>query len=358
MIPSRAVLAVLGLAAGGSAGCAHYNAMWSAEHHASEARRLEQHGQPSEARAEWTQAAAKANAVLERNPHSRMAEDAAVLQAEALARSGACQDAAEPIARVRERVTDVDGRERVALAVAECALVAGRADEADAALAMPLASKNVDRRSRAEYLTGASAALRMDWDAALQHFNRSREPGARGRALVMQQRVLIGRAGSPDDLKPIVAELTRLLHVEHGTDEATHLLELLSQVIAAPETRTGRFHAAELARDSLQAPALAGRLFLAAAANDSASLYAPKALIAALVLRPDSRDSIIAVLDTRYPTSPYTRAFHGEPSAAYAAAEDSLAREFGIATARSLAVPAAELFGAPSPGPKGPRPLP
>lgn len=343
-----------------AAGCAYRNAMWSAQRHAGEARRLERRGQPSEARAEWTQAAAKARVVVTRHPRGPVADDALVLEAEALSRSGACQDAAEPIARARESVSDRDGRERVDLAAAECALAAGRADDADAALSGggALESKNADRRSRAEYLAGAAAALRMDWNAALLHFNRSHEPAARGRSLVAAQRVHIAAAVKRSDLPPVAMELARMLRVEHGTDEATRLLELLNQVSASPETPAGRFHAAELARDSLQAGGLASQLFLAAAASDTASLHAPKALIAALLLRPEMHDSIVDVLDTRYPTSPYTRAFHGEPSPAYAAAEDSLARELGLAATRSSVVPAALLFDPPSPGPRGPRPLP
>jgi hypothetical protein len=47
-------------------------------------------------------------------------------------------------------------------------------------------------------------------------------------------------------------------------------------------------------------------------------------------LLPDRHDSIVAVLDRRYAASPYTRAFRGEASLAYAALEDSLARELGI----------------------------
>jgi hypothetical protein len=356
MIPLRLV-AALALALVG-AGCAYRNAMWSAERHAGEARRLEQRGQPSEARAEWTQAAAKARAVVTRHPRGPVADDALVLEAEALAHSGACQDAVEPIARVRESVTDGDDRERVDLAAAECALAAGRADEADAALGELLESKNAARRSRAEYWAGAAASLRLDWSAALLHFNRSHEPSARGRGLVAEQRVRIVQAGKRSDLTPVAVELARLLRVEHGTDEATHLLELLNQFTAASETPAGRFHAAELARDSLEANGLASQMFLAAAANDTASLYAPKALIAALLLRPEILDSVVGVLNTRYPTSPYTRAFHGEPSPAFTAAEDSLARELGLAATRRQVVPAALLFDPPSPGPRGPRPLP
>jgi tetratricopeptide (TPR) repeat protein len=339
-------------------GCAYYNAMWSAEHQASDARRLEQSGQVSEARAAWTQAANKARTVVQRHPHSRWAGDALVLEAEALARSGACEDAAEPIARALENARDAAHRERVDLAAAECALAAGRAVAAEAALTTPLTSGNADRRSQAEYLAGQAAALRMDYDSALDHFSRSREAGAPEQAFVAQQRGIISRARSRRDLSPVALELTRRLGTERGTDDRTQLLALVNRVMAVPETPAARFHQAEVARDSLQAPVLAGYVFLDAAASDTASLYTPKALIAALALLPDRHDSIVVLLDSRYASSPYTRAFHGEPSVAYAAAEDSLARDLGVPTSRSAAVPAGVSlgWGVPLPGPRGPRP--
>jgi len=337
-----------------ASGCAYYNAMWSAEHHASEARRLEQRGQASEARAEWTQAASKAEAVTLRHPRSRWADDALVLQAEALVRSGACRDAAGPLARARANVKDLALRERADLAAAECAIGAGAALDAEAALTAPLESSNSGRRSRAEYLAGQAATLRSDYDAAIAHFGRSREGAALGRALVGQQRLLITRARTRADLTPIAADLNRLVRAEHGVDAATRLLGLLMQVMAAAETPAARFHIAEVARDSLQAPALAGQMFLDAAGGDAGSLYAPKALIAALVLAPDKHDSIVAVLDSRYAASPYTRAFHGESSVSYTAAEDSLARVQGVGTAPSIRRPLEARFGAPRPGPRGP----
>jgi len=76
--------------------------------------------------------------------------------------------------------------------------------------------------------------------------------------------------------------------------------------------------------------------------------------VAALVLLPERRDSIAEALDTRYAASPYTRVFHGEPSVAYAAAEDSLARELGVQLARSTTAPPGARFDAPIPGPRGP----
>jgi hypothetical protein len=166
---------------------------------------------------------------------------------------------------------------------------------------------------------------------------------------------LAARATHRSELAPVVAELTRLLRVEGGAPGGQNLLELVAQAsaIPSPESPGAGFRAAEVARDSLGAPMLAGQLFLELAAADSSSLYAPKALIAALALVPDRRDSIAAVLDARYSTSPYTRAFHGESSVAYAAAEDSLARALGVEVAR-VSLPAGARFAGPLTGPRGP----
>ncbi|HEV8381807.1 MAG TPA: hypothetical protein VGQ29_09490 [Gemmatimonadales bacterium] len=335
------------LLSAGLTGCASYNAMWNAQQHARDARRLEQLGQTSDARAQWALAAAKARTLP--------TDKALVLRVEGLAYSGACRDAGEPLARARANVTDPALRERIDLADAECALAAGDPSRADTALATPLASRDSERRSRAEYAAGRVASLRSEYDAAARHFSRSRVPGAAGRALVSQQRALIARATRTSDLQPIVSELNRLLRTVGGTDDAIHLVELLTQLQAEPQTPGARFRRAEIARDSLQADGLAGQLFLEMAATDRGSLFAPKALIAALSLLPERRDSIVSLLDSRYAASPYTRVFHGEPSVAYAVAEDSLARELGIQVGRTVAAPATGRFDAPLPGPRGPK---
>ena len=452
--------AILVGAAAAVSGCAYYNAMWSAEHHAKDAQHLEQRGQQSEARSQWAEAAVKAEAVVTRHPHSRWADDALVLQAEGLARSGSCDEAADVIARAREGVKQRALRERTELADAECAIAAGHPIQAEAALALPLTSTDAARRSRAAYLAGEAAELRWDYAAAVEHFDRSREWAAlparvralllagrsreaadafdrlgsgplfeteraellarfatadgpeaasraldrmlghgrlpvveqarlltadadrrlghgdydaaaaryqraaliapdltteAGSALVGSQRVLIGRATTRGELASIAAELRRLLRTQPGATNAKAYLDLVSQVMAVGETPGVRFRAAEFARDSLNAPTLAGQLFLDAAAADTGSLFSPKALVAALAVLPDRRDSIVALLDTRYAASPYTRVFHGEPSVAYAAAEDSLARELGVAVARDVAVPLGARFELPVPGPRGPR---
>lgn len=348
----RALAVVLALS---SAGCAYFNSMWTAERYANDARRFERRGQVSEARSQWALAAERAERVVMRHPRSRWADDALALQAEGLARSGACAKAAGPIARVRASVADVALRERAGLAAAECALAAGDPVQATAALALPLVSKDAGRRSRAEYLAGRAAALRLDYAGANEHYERSREPAARFERVVGLQRVRIAHASQRGDLVPIAAELERLRGEGEGA-AAKPLLDLVNKVLTPGGTHGARFRLAELARDSLSAPRLAGRMFLEVAAGDTASLYAAKALLAALAMLPESRDSIVVALDTRYASSPYTRVFHGEASVAYAAAEDSLARELGVSVARSGAASTGVRFELPLPGPRGPRP--
>ena len=425
--------------------CTYYNAMWSAERFARDARRLEARGREPEARTQWARAAVKAESVLVHHPRSKWADDALVLRAEGLALAGTCDAAAAPLAKALSTVSEVPLRERAGLAAAHCALRNGKPTDADQALTEPLASNDARRRSRAEYLAGQGAASRYDYDAAVTHFERSREPRAlparvrilltagraadgaavldtlamgpfvaddwtdlldqlaavggaevasaaldrmlvraripyadRARLLVSDGdrrlgrgdfdfaaarydqaaaalpaaeggvarvhavRVLAARAASPADLSAVIVALTHLSRPEKegglgggpGAAEAQSLLDLVVRVSATSGTLGETFRAAELARDSLKAPRLAGQLFLDLAATDSGSLFAPKALVAALPLIPDHHDSIVAVLDRRYAASPYTRAFHGEANVAYAALEDSLARELGIEVAR------------------------
>jgi hypothetical protein len=163
------------------------------------------------------------------------------------------------------------------------------------------------------------------------------------------------RAAARGDLGPVVAELTRIGGGGSGSADARTLLDLVTRVAATPETPGAGFRLAELARDSLGAPRLAGQLFLDLATADTGSVFAPKALVAALPLLPDSHDSIIGVLDRVYPASPYTRALRGEASPAYAAAEDSLARELGVEVARVAPASAARSgVHAVLTGPRGP----
>ncbi len=457
---TRAALAALGLGLLGVPSCVYYNAMWSANHLAKEARRLEEQGRAPEARTYWARAAEKAESVVVRHPRSRWADDALVLQGEGLARSGACAAATVPLTRALEQVERGALRERAALAAAQCALDTGDPARAERLLAPVTDSPDAARRSRVALLAGQAAQMRGDFGAAVAWYGRSREPAAamaRARALlagartaeatallatlmrgrfveedwagvldalasaagaeeatgaldrllgrqrvpvgsrarllladgdrllargalgpaaaryaetaglvpdstegqrgrVREVRALAAQAESLPELAPLADQLNRPSLSGQGGEagsEARALAAILERVLSRDiSSETEQFRAAELARDSLGAARLAGHLFLRFAQQRPASLFAPKALVAALMLLPERRDSLMSLLDSAYATSPYALALRGELSPAYAAAEDSLARALGVQLqpAASLAARVAP----PVPGPRGP----
>jgi hypothetical protein len=208
--------------------------------------------------------------------------------------------------------------------------------------------------------------VREDFDGAVARYRQAAAAaplGEAGVARVRELRVRAARAAGRGDLGPVVLELTRIARPGgreavvgvggSGAIEAQGLLDLVERMVAPSPSPGGAFRVAELARDSLGAPRLAGQLFLDLAATDSGSLFAPKALVAALALLPDRHDSIAAVLDRTYAASPYTRAWRGEASPAYAALEDSLARELGVQLARGTSGAAARPTALRT-GPRGP----
>lgn len=86
------------------------------------------------------------------------------------------------------------------------------------------------------------------------------------------------------------------------------------------------FLSAEDIRDSLANAILAASLLGEVAGRFPESPVAPKALLALATLRPEASDSLVGVLRSRYPASPYTLVLQGQGSDAYEALEDSLAR--------------------------------
>jgi hypothetical protein len=95
------------------------------------------------------------------------------------------------------------------------------------------------------------------------------------------------------------------------------------------------FRGAEEARDSLRAVPLAGRLFLLVAERYPGSVIAPKALLAAAMLREEIADSVADVLRRRYPASPYVRAAAGDYPPEYTALEDSIRTLLDTVVSRS-----------------------
>ena len=194
----RSVLLPLMAIAG--SGCVYYNAMWSAERLASDARHQEASGQPALAKLSWARAAVKAESIAIRHPDSRWADDARVLQVEGLAHSGGCVQIDEPMARALASVSDVALRERLALAGARCAIARDNPHPVPDLLVDVLNSTDGDRRSAAFYLLGQSAVAQADWSLAIDAFGKSREPSAeiaRTRALIAAGRIADARATLP-----------------------------------------------------------------------------------------------------------------------------------------------------------------
>ena len=98
------------------------------------------------------------------------------------------------------------------------------------------------------------------------------------------------------------------------------------------------FLAGEIARDSLRAPLLATTYFLRAASPQMNALVAPKALLAAAALMPDSAESFHRQLRDRFPRSPYLVMLEGgDPGDAPQLVEtDRMLRQWWDSAARYL----------------------
>jgi hypothetical protein len=138
---------------------------------------------------------------------------------------------------------------------------------------------------------------------------------------------------SLDSVSSVTDALTPFAAHGGGVTDARRLQAVLTQITGHDTTVADVFRAGELARDSLDANPLATALLLGFARRDPQSLFAPKAILAALPLNPERADSLTGVLARQYAASPYTLALRGAPSPGYAVAEDSLARLFGIRSA-------------------------
>lgn len=168
------------------------------------------------------------------------------------------------------------------------------------------------------------------------------------RARVAQFTTLDSVSGVANDLAPYAAR-------GGGVAEARRLQAVLTQVMSSDTTVAEVFRAGELARDSLDANPLASALLLGFARREPRSLFAPKAILAALPLNPDGADSLTGVLDRQYATSPYTLAMRGAPSPGFLVAEDSLARLFGLRSTRVETGPrAVATWAVPLTGKRGP----
>jgi tetratricopeptide (TPR) repeat protein len=158
------------------------------------------------------------------------------------------------------------------------------------------------------------------------------ESGERARLRLLRR--ALGNARTLDDLPPIGDSLAALGRRSSGAAfEAAGLAGAVAQVRLIPDSSGPSvplgdlrlFLGAELARDSLRAPALAASLFQRLADDWPGSPYAPKALLAAAQLDPAGADAARARLDSLYAGSPYLAVVRGGDAPDYRMLEDSLA---------------------------------
>jgi hypothetical protein len=164
------------------------------------------------------------------------------------------------------------------------------------------------------------------------------------RARLRLTRLRLTRVTSVADLPPVAGELDQRIQGESGLKgEAMQLRESVKRILAASDSAAAGaaqadlrlFLAAETARDSLAAPALAASLFRMIVETMPDSPYAPKAILAGQALDPVWGASALPMLEQRYATSPYVAFLQGVEPYGYRELEDSLQR-FAVAAAATL----------------------
>jgi hypothetical protein len=201
--------------------------------------------------------------------------------------------------------------------------------QADPAITPDLRARRLyEDALRLEPVDTAAAAARLGGAAGAS----ARSESADLAKLRLLRRVL-GRVRTLDELPAVADSLAALARRENGAGaEAAALQASVTRLrqlgdSGGPGVERGDlrlFLAAEAARDTLAAPALAAGLFRHLAEAWPVSPYAPKALLAAQLLDPADVDSARARLDSLYPDSPYLAVLRGEDASGYRALEDSL----------------------------------
>jgi tetratricopeptide (TPR) repeat protein len=156
---------------------------------------------------------------------------------------------------------------------------------------------------------------------------------AAGRASFQLILLDLRRARRAEDLPPKIAALKQVSdRFESAAYSATQLRATVANIHDAAASLTWEsprgdirlFLAAEAARDSLSAPALAGDLFHRILDDYPNSSYGAKVVLALQQLDSTWADSAKMLLDGRYLDSPYLAVIRGEWSEEYRQLEDSL----------------------------------
>lgn len=191
---------------------------------------------------------------------------------------------------------------------------------------------------------GRHLAAAPDTAAAVARFEgvmlAAPDSGEAKAAAVMLARLAIARAASDSDLGPARERLQALM-LEGGAagQDARSVLRLVGLVDslggAVPTPDAYWFERAEVLRDSLHAGRLAAMAFAEMARLFPASPWTAKGLVAAIAAGHPAADSLHALLERQYGTSPYVLAAAGGGGDAFASLEDSLRRTLGRRIARS-----------------------
>ncbi len=187
-------------------------------------------------------------------------------------------------------------------------------------------------RARLHLLAGELWLAAGDDETALQHLSASRQLSREGPVNeIASARITLLSLRDLPSMLDVTNAIGRGLPAAAGSIEHRRLWSnaLLARMLAAHSDHSGAalFLAAEVARDSLRALALARALFLQAVDLHPRSPVAPKALLAAAALNPDApwyRARLLA----DYPESPYASVTRGEEPTDHAAMQtaDSLLR--------------------------------
>jgi predicted negative regulator of RcsB-dependent stress response len=153
------------------------------------------------------------------------------------------------------------------------------------------------------------------------------------RARLRLTRMSLMRATSVSELPPIARALDQPIERRGAlAGDAGQLRESIGHILAAADSASAGaaqadlrlFLAAETARDSLGAPALAASLFRTIVEAMPESPYAPKAILAGQALDPVWGASAVPLLEERYAASPYVAFLQGTEPYGYRELEDSL----------------------------------
>jgi len=217
-------------------------------------------------------------------------------------------------------------------------------------------------------LQDGNRLARIDTARAARRFREAIAAGGTsdlaGRASLASLQLQVARANDLAELKPALDTLEqmgdRFRMVSEEIDRYKRAVAEVYSAGTAAATDTTRgdlrlFLAAEISRDILNAPQLAGTLFRRVPEQWPSSPYAPKAVLAAQQLDPAWIDSARVLLDLYYADSPYLAAVRGEMTPEFQHLEDSLG-----AFAASLAVtkPAGQRRRTPTLQPGNRRPPP